>query len=654
MTSLNGYLKQNLLKYSIFSLSLAVFFAIFTVFLSIVSFDNLVNKVNSASTVTIETSAFYYLDEDGKLLGTISYTFSSDDLKILSHYNTKLPFVGLSNISVNGIDGTKTYTLFENKYSTDIDIQLDQQKITNDNNYEVQLSFRDDDFLANGRSSFTFPVALENSLEKKFTLELHKNWSKAQVSGLDSGIHQRLGQSGNLRISIDKPDETAQIYVLLGDTISYEYDISQTLSNVSDNPRFVEIPLPFSDSNSISTIDAISPTDFITRTDSDGNVLLGYTIDPNKSLDITTSGELSLIQENEVKQLDASELLNYLGVNDYWDISDETKILLDSQYNYSNQEILTTSLTSTSAEITHLLDVINTILDDKVTINNVDTTDNASGLNIAASRYTAQQALESGSISALNYSDIVLAIFREYNIPSRQVVGYVTNVAGELSDGFVHSWAQYWTTDKGWMIFDPAYHELTGSSGNSQNIIDHIPLIVRSQNPLKPNTGILQNGSINIAFTNVISSVVNRADINFESQERKINETNGIIVVNVSNTGNTIINGVYFSNNENIDTKTDKDNLLEQGLLLPGQSASIEMSVPVSKEDLTNDMVAINGELKVNFTDGTTKNELLNQEIQTIKPWWWDYSFVVLSTLLPIFISLGIIYIYDLKRKKNG
>lgn len=638
MTSLIGYLKRNLLKFSFLVLisSITLIFPIFQ------------NSVYSASNINVQSSAYYYLDENGKLLGNITYTFTSEDLNILSHYNTKLPFIGLTNVAVNEIGNSKKYTLFENKYSTDIDITLDQVKIRDNEKYEIQLSFTDENFLKNKTSSFTFPIALENSKDTKFTLELDKNLAKAQIIGEKNEIHQRLTQSGNLRISVDNPDKIAQIYILLGDSISYEYSLGQKLTNISQEKRLIEIPLPYADSTTLSTITSVTPTEFTTRTDTDGNILLGFSIEPNTSIDVSINGEVSLLQDSPPTTLTTSQTFAYLGTNKYWSLSKLQKDNMNSMDNIVEEFASSSSALKKTSEIKPLTEVMDEFINNNLTLDIHNTADNASGLVVARARYTAEQALNSGNITAANYSDVTMALFREYNIPSRQIVGYVSNVAGELSDGFIHTWTEYWTTDKGWIIYDPAYTVLTGANGHAKQIIDHIRLIVRSQNPVKPNTGILHDGSLSIVYTDTISSLVNNSSVTIKADNRSIVDKEALLNVTIENTGNSIINNVEVETN----SKTF-DNILGQQLLLPNQSFTMTLAIPIPSDQQIQESFELNSIINVKYTDGYVKLNPNKSIIKTIKPWWWDYAFLIGSSLLPIVASLGIISIYNYQRNKK-
>ena len=638
MTSLIGYLKKNLLRFSFLLLVLSI--PLFS--------PTLPMPVFSASNIDVQSSAYYYLDGDGKLLGNITYTFTSDNLNILSHYNTKLPFINITNIAVNEVGNSKTFTLFKNKYSTDIDIALDQVKIRKNESYEIQLSFTNENFLNNNSSSFTFPVALENSRDTKFTLELDKSWAKSQIIGEQNHVHQSLGQSGNLRVSIDNPDQVAQIYILLGDTISYDYSLKQKLTNISQDTQLIEIPLPYADNTTLSTITSISPTQFTTRTDTDGNILLGFSIESNSSIDVLITGEISLLQDKALTPLKTSDTFTYLGTNNYWSISESQKESFNALDKLIEDFENSNDVLKDTQQIKQFTQVVDEFIDTNLTLNINSTSQNASGLKVSQARYTAEQALNSGNITAANYSDVTMALFREYKIPSRQIVGYVSNVAGELSDGFVHTWTEYWTTDSGWIIYDPAYTTLTGSNGHAKQIPDHIRLIIRSQNPIKPNTGILNDDAISINYTDVISSLVNDSNVSIETENRSIVDKEALINIAIENTGNSIINKV------GVNTQLEAfENILGQQLLLPGQSFTTTLAIPVPTDQQTQERFELTSDITVQYTDGVTDSNPLKSVIKTTKPWWWDYAFLIASVLLPISISLGIISLYNYRHNNK-
>ncbi|HEQ65264.1 MAG TPA: transglutaminase domain-containing protein, partial [bacterium] len=84
-----------------------------------------------------------------------------------------------------------------------------------------------------------------------------------------------------------------------------------------------------------------------------------------------------------------------------------------------------------------------------------------------------------------DFTDLFIAISREYGYPARMVTGYVLP-SEDISEKFLHYWAETWIEGDGWKIYDPALNKLTGTDLENHNFSDHLALIVHETDPISP------------------------------------------------------------------------------------------------------------------------------------------------------------------------
>ena len=68
----------------------------------------------------------------------------------------------------------------------------------------------------------------------------------------------------------------------------------------------------------------------------------------------------------------------------------------------------------------------------------------------------ASKALEKGKGDCTEFTDVFVALARQFGIPARHVSGYIVTKSTSIG----HSWAEVYTRDKGWISVDPLHNAL--------------------------------------------------------------------------------------------------------------------------------------------------------------------------------------------------
>ncbi len=78
----------------------------------------------------------------------------------------------------------------------------------------------------------------------------------------------------------------------------------------------------------------------------------------------------------------------------------------------------------------------------------------------------ASRALEKGKGDCTEFTDVFVALARQFGLPARHVSGYIVTKSTSVG----HSWAEVYTREKGWISVDPLHHALNlGSFEKLQN-----------------------------------------------------------------------------------------------------------------------------------------------------------------------------------------
>jgi hypothetical protein len=183
-------------------------------------------------------------------------------------------------------------------------------------------------------------------------------------------------------------------------------------------------------------------------------------------------------------------------------------------------------------------------------------------------------------------------LLRNYNVPSRLVVGYISNITGYTSDGFYHHWVEYLDTNQNrWVTADPFLEEYFGKNLYGSPFLDHITIIRRGKSAVAPKISFFQDTDF-IVKAETTKDILPRFSIDslFTLENYNITKPYAKGLLKLKNEGNIALNNIIISNSniENLTKYTDPVKNMQSDILLPNEENYIQFNIPYEEINSTN------------------------------------------------------------------
>ena len=309
-----------------------------------------------------------------------------------------------------------------------------------------------------------------------------------QISVTPTPIEEKMEEEGYVLLYNKQSLEKYGISASFGDYQIFNFKLEYNLKNDSFLAKnmSVTLPLPIKNYQEVSLLD-ITPKPLKLKKDLDGNVIASFKVGGKKSLDVRVTGEAKVytVETNPVNS-DADsvipkELGRFVKPQPYWETQDK-KILELAQ-----------SLTSKDKGVTQNALSIYTYITKNISYD----FDKAEEVGVAQ-RKGSLQTLRDKKGLCLDFTDLFIALARSAGIPAREVDGYayakdigVNPTPQALQDNggsgsLLHSWAQYYSPQWGWVSIDPTWGATSSLDFFSKLDNNHLAFVVKgadSQNP---------------------------------------------------------------------------------------------------------------------------------------------------------------------------
>lgn len=614
--------------------------------------------LSSVISIFVIDTAAYAADSDVAASVDLTYIFDLEDLEIqfdfqvrnkssypsvLNYYTLSLPFTNISQVAfiVDGeIIQANTY---DKDYGTDIILDLNSEVVRSDKPVQFSGTVFVEDFISQSNQS-TRKVLLPTEISSNISTEsveisYDSEFGEPQYLSLNYSKLQKIQDYYNITIS--DIGNSKQLSLIFGDSVAYDFSINKTVAN-NDSSRYrvFDIALPKHQHNQLISIKSVEPLPDTSYMDADSNIFLSYNIPPNKALDIKIDGTISF---NYNWQGDSYETLGLEVRSDltetekYWDINDDSEI--DRFELYAQKRGLDLSSSIQEADIELFQRIAYDYVVDRLTINELST----SGEDFTAVHGGAQTAISRRDEAIPeDYSDLLIAILRKYNIPSRMSIGYV--VPGEFSEnGFFHYWVECWQNDKGWVIFDPALDDLlTSTDYFGKETYDHITILTRGSSSLKPKLPItaIHEYTFVPAENDFIAKTDFETQFSFEEISASDNTAVGSVVI--KNTGTALLKDFEVADSPGLNLF-----YFNNVLLVPGQQLEIPISYKLPESNAaisTNDEgITLSGTVSIHNLLGQREQQEYETQIDFISYWWWPL-FLKLASLLVFLAFLALLF----------
>lgn len=338
-----------------------------------------------------------------------------------------------------------------------------------------------------------------------------------------------------------------------------------------------EINLPPNSNHQKIILESIEPKPDKSYKDINGNYILQYEIAPQSNIDVSIKGyivmdktvytnlQLPRLEDETLWQLKNTDLEKRL--NKYI-----------SEANINNKESFKTVYDLSSEDITLLYKTLYYFLIENLEPNTLTVGSLAGGTRLGGERALSEQAQSTSE----DYADAMITLLRYYQIPSRLVIGYVTNISDYHPEGMYHYWVEYLDVEKkDWAVIDPFLEDYSKTSLLNRDLFDHVALIYRYDNP---NTPKLSYYSENDFLIEVDTQPIDiKYDIEVSLFLKPYSKTDSHLQgsILIENTGNTIIDSFKLSKSKpDINQYTDFIENNSTTILLPNKTTEIKFNIP--------------------------------------------------------------------------
>lgn len=625
MRDLNGFFKKILL---IFSILLLLF--------------TLSQKIEATDTFKMY-SDFHHVWDGTTINSTIYITITSEkESTLITYYTITIPNENISPkiYSINK-DEVLEPTIHRRSGATDIVIDLDNALISPQKPIVLKVTYS----VKSRSNDFVLISSVNDTTSRKFTFTYPT--SKGEVTWSSTPIESTKEVAKNTQV-ITSPPKTTTVKLLLGEGVVYSYAIDRNLVNTGDEMILSEIVLPVNNSKQHILIEKIEPLPDKTYKDIDGNYILQYSIAPKSNMDINITGYLLMNKSSYPLPLSYS-----IEKNSIWKISDNSLIRNINRY---IQEY-GVNITDTFSDIEALKDnkdkeivykAIYQYVVEKLKPNTLTL-----GSLTGSERLSGQEVLLKQDLSTSEaYADAIISIYRYNNIPSRLVIGYITNISNYHPDGMYHYWAEYFDKEENdWITVDPFLEDYSNTSLWKRDMQDHISLIYRYSNPNTPKLPYFTENDFKVERSSQKPEIINDFQLDFIFEPYKISNPYLKGSIGIINTGNSIFDLFTISqSNPDLNKYVDYIENNSQGILLPGQAYQIRFNIP--SKDIEDIIFA-----KVSALSGTQQIEekYVEKRIEIVQD---NKNLDILTKLLSITIFiLFLVPLYFISNKikiKNG
>lgn len=559
-------------------------------------------------------------------------TISSDTTRVVSYLTTTIPQQNLSVECYNAISGKKLdCSSHKQSGATDILIDFNNAVVKPNAPLKLKLIYSTS---TNQLDALNIVSTIQDATTNSITITYPKTlgeplWTSDAIQNIKS-----IGDS--YQITILKPIYP-NISVLFGKNISYKFSISKTFTNsLADQNQTFELIVPSDTTTQLLIWDDITPLPNIAEQDEDGNYILKYIVAPGDTLDCNIQGHIIMRKAITDENVPGSFLTTKSG---YWQstqkfefsriltyLKDKNIKIPDTfssikEVDESNQELIYKYLYQYTIER----------LNPQKDLTKGIVTDNRIGFD--------QLVSNPNESTPSDYTDFLIAILREYGIPSRQVIGFVSNISGYTSDGFYNYWVEaYNFTQKKWIIMDPFLEDYSGKSLYGNVFYDHISILKRGKSPVAPKLTFYKDTDFLVTLSSqeeIVPNFALEAQLVFENNNTISEFLTGLI--NVSNTGNIAISkySINSSNITDIRRYVDPVNNINSQVILPKQNATLQLNIPNS---LSTSNISVN--IKFSNQD-FSKDMPLESAIKTRVPLYLD----ILTKAISLLSFAGIIYL---------
>jgi transglutaminase-like putative cysteine protease len=317
-----------------------------------------------------------------------------------------------------------------------------------------------------------------------------------QITVTPAPVEEKMEEEGYVLLYNKQTLEKYGISASFGDYQIFDFELEYNLKNDSFLAKNmgVTLPMPIENYQEVSLSD-ITPKPSLLKRDGDGNIIASFKVPGKKSLTVKVTGKANVYtREGELVNYGSDstipdDLDRFIKPQPYWEVQDKT--ILD----------LALSITSKDRSVTQNALGIYTYLTKNIAYDFEKAKDST-----GQDRKGALQTLADKKGLCLDFTDLFIALSRSEGIPAREVDGYAyakdfgttpTPQDGEAGT-LLHSWAQYYSPQAGWVLVDPTWGATSGLDFFSRLDNNHLAFAIKGLSSQGPQPA----AKFNVNFSN--------------------------------------------------------------------------------------------------------------------------------------------------------
>ncbi|HOZ44390.1 MAG TPA: transglutaminase domain-containing protein [Candidatus Dojkabacteria bacterium] len=627
MKSLIGYLKKILLNTSFFLL-------LFSLFPSSLFAQEPIFQINSY---------FSHLVRDSAIETTATVQLTANTTRVLSIYTTTIDAPNVKPtcyINKTEVIECKSYSRGE---LTDIQIDLKNRVIPANEFFEISFIYETS---INNSISYNFKSNILDSTLKEVIIKYPKE--KGDYSWSSELISSKIQEGKNIVLTVKNPINT-ETTLYFSEGIQFKFSVNRVFTNSTEESQTFELILPMDSERQTIIWQSISPLPSWSSIDEDGNYIFNYIVKPKETINCNILGYIQ-DNNNPPKEFENKAFLTkQVG---YWEISEKVEI-----------KRLLSFMKDKGLEINENATDINLLGDREKSlfyryiyqyvIYRLNFNSNTILGNIETKRLGASGIIkDSNNATPIDFADYYIALLRYFSIPSRLVLGYISDISNKTTDGYYHYWVEYYDLkEKKWFISDPFLEKFTKKSLFGSSFPDHIEILKRGKNPMSPTLSFYSPSDFQVSLSEdlEVKKIINlNTTLSFENY----NVTKNFVktFIDISNTGTVAISNIALikSNISNISKYLDSTTNINSFLILPKQNINLQLNIPIEK--IYSSKIFLSG--NANNASGLISEFYVEKDIPENTPFYINIITKILSLLLfVVFIIIGTLIIKSIKKK---
>lgn len=583
MKNLTGYLKKTLSKYRNTPSLFAVIISISLIFLGLASTRQVMANT-TASDININVDFEHTITQE-TIDTQLVMEVTSPSPRVISYYTAVVPIERLRVTCEKFKTGEELEcTTFNRGSNTEILVNLNNGVVRPGSPLQILIKYS---LEREEGSSFNISSTVFNTTTRSIVIKYPKDMGEPLWS---SDPIQNIKAIENRYVVLIEQPQNPKLSIVFGEKLLYKFDINKVFSNsLNDDNQTFEIYVPSDTPTQTIIWEDISPTPTSSLKDEDGNYIFKYLVKPGETADCKISGYILKTEDLETTEETSSFLTQKTG---YWSITNNTEFRRINSFlerkglllppTFDDVEVLEDAQKELFYKYIYQYVIERLNYNEEIPL----------GIE-SSSRIGAQTLTEApNNASNIDYSDFYIALLRNYNVPSRLVVGYISNITGYTSDGFYHHWVEYLDTNQNrWVTADPFLEEYFGKNLYNSQFLDHITIITRGKSAVAPKLSFFQDTDFIVKAETTKDILPNFSiDSHFVLENYNITKPYAKGLLKLKNNGNIALNNIIVSNSniENLTKYTDPVQNMQSNILLPNEENFLQFNIPHDEINSSN------------------------------------------------------------------